>query len=133
MISKDELTPNERTVLQSEAHLCGRSLGFCYLLALGGHLGIHRFYMKRNKSAALQLLLFVLAATAHMAARTSLQEWNNAMLYYGMMAVCVILFGGLTVWVIVDLFLLPGMVKCWNARVERDLMAQIIAMRRSNP
>lgn len=133
MISKDELTPTERVVLQSEAHLCGRSLGFCYLLALGGHLGIHRFYMKRYKSATLQLLLFVLAATAHMAARVSLQSLNNDILYYGMMVVFFFLFGGLTVWVLVDLFLLPGMVKCWNERVERDLMAQIIAMRRSCP
>lgn len=116
-------------MLRSETSLCGKSLTLCYLLVLAGHLGIHRFYMKQYKSASLQLLLFVLAATTYMAARTCLQDLDSEMLYYGLLAVFWIIAGGLSVWIVIDLFLIPGMVKRWNERVERDLKAQIIALR----
>jgi len=62
------------------------------LIFLGG-LGVHRFYLGKVKSGIAMLVMFVLG-------------WFTLLLHIG-----IFLFAIVGVWALVDLFLVPGMVK----------------------
>lgn len=74
-----------------------KEVGITYVLwLLLGTLGVHRFYLGRNGTAAAQLILTVTG-------------WATAILLIGFVPLAVV-----WVWVIVDAFLIPAMVRETN-------------------
>lgn len=132
-LTKNDLSTNELLVLNLEMNKREKSLVLAYLMLLVGHLGVHRFYLKKIATGIVQLCLSVLAFVFYfvfaIAAGIESVESPDSM---GSLVflIPVVLFGlALTVWVIVDACLLPGMVREWNARLENQLIAQIAAAR----
>ncbi|GJM75181.1 hypothetical protein HMSSN036_73970 [Paenibacillus macerans] len=127
-LTKNDLSTNELLVLNLEMNKREKSLVLAYLMLLVGHLGVHRFYLKKIATGIVQLCLSVLAFVFYfvfaIAAGIESVESPDSM---GSLVflIPVVLFGlALTVWVIVDACLLPGMVREWNARLENQLIAQ---------
>ncbi|MDU4695063.1 MULTISPECIES: NINE protein [Paenibacillus] len=133
MLTKSDLTTSELLLLNSEMNKREKSLGLAYLMLLAGHLGVHRFYLKRIASGVVQLCLAILAIGLYIgfaiaAGIESVESPETA--YSLLLLIPVILFGlALTVWVIVDACLLPGIVRNWNAKLEQSLIEQIAALR----
>ena len=48
MLTKQELSLNELMVFSSELRRAEKSAAIAYLMLLGGHLGLHRFYLKKK-------------------------------------------------------------------------------------
>lgn len=80
-----------------------------------GVLGGHRFYLLYYRSACIQLGLFF----AYILLSFVVPILSDAAMI------------GLVVWVLVDLFLIPGMTRARNATIAADIDAQIEEMRRS--
>jgi TM2 domain-containing membrane protein YozV len=114
MLTKHELSLNELMVFSSELRRAEKSAAIAYLMLLGGHLGLHRFYLKRKGTAFVQLFLFISALFFYF------------MLIFSETFMTLILFAlpaiALFIWIVVDLFLLPGMIKEFNGIVERDIL-----------
>ncbi|MFB5269588.1 NINE protein [Paenibacillus enshidis] len=130
-LTREQLTVNEMLILNSAMRDTEKSLALAYLMLIGGHLGVHRFYLKRIATALVQLVLFILAFIFYVGFYVAVEfETGPFMMLSGILLV---LFGGaLTVWVIVDLFLMPRMVREWNQRAEADIMAQLYQLRLTN-
>lgn len=128
---KRDLDVNELLLLQSEMRNHAKSLAIAYLMLLGGHLGVHRFYLKRYGTGAAQLALFLFAGGAYILTvilGAAFEASDEAVLGF------ILLFSGipgliLTVWLTVDLFLMPKMVGEWNRQLEQQLIEQIIRLR----
>lgn len=83
-----------------------KSMLVAYLLALFvGTLGIHRFYLGEKNTAIAQLVMTVVG-------------WLTILIVIG--AIPLIIVG---IWVLVDLFLIPGLVAKQNNRLIADLNA----------
>jgi TM2 domain-containing membrane protein YozV len=82
-----------------------KSTGVAYLLwfFLGG-LGAHRFYLGQTGTAIAQLVLFVLG-------------WLTVIIFIG-----VLLLAAVGIWLIVDAFLIPGMIEQKNMTLVDSLM-----------
>ena len=81
-----------------------RSAGIAYLLwFLLGTLGGHRFYLKRQGSAAILLIITVV----------------SVLLSYVVIGVFGFFFVGL--WLLLDLFLIPGMTRDYNNKLIASL------------
>lgn len=128
-LSRSDLTVNELLILNGALRDHEKSLALGYLMLIGGHLGVHRFYVKKITTGIIQLILFILALISYVVLLISLELVETTESGFAWMLgslVPLLLFGGaLTVWVIVDLFLLPGMIRNWNARVEEDILREI--------
>jgi hypothetical protein len=126
MLNKSELTTNELLILQSEIRNAEKSLGLAYLMLLGGHLGLHRFYLKRFVSGSIQLILFLVATVSYFSF-IFLSEFGASEMTVIILGIALVALPGLTlfVWVIVDLFLLGGMVRDWNTEAERQIIQQL--------
>lgn len=61
MLNKQDLTLDEMMVFSSEMRASEKSTALAYLMLLGGHLGLHRFYLNKKGTGILQLVLFLLA------------------------------------------------------------------------
>lgn len=131
--TKRDLTTNELLVLNSEMNKQEKSLVLAYLMLLAGHLGVHRFYLKRIASGIIQLVLFLVTFVFYFvfAISAGLESESSPDTFYSMIWLIPLLLSGLglTIWVIVDACILPGMVKSWNAEVEQRLVNQLIAGR----
>jgi hypothetical protein len=129
MISKQDLSVNELMVFNSEYRNAEKSAAVAYLMLLGGHLGLHRFYLNRKRSGIVQLLLFILTVIFYGMMRLTFVVGMTETGLSPVFIVTLILFGllalALFVWVITDLFLLQGMIKSHNAAIERDILEQI--------
>ncbi|AZS17667.1 NINE protein [Paenibacillus lutimineralis] len=132
---KQNLTTNELIVLSSEMRKREKSLVFAYLMLLMGHLGIHRLYLKRTVSGIIQLALFLVMFISYILFIVLVgidDTLADSSLYIpGFIAAGIALVGfiALTIWVIVDACLLPGIVRSWNSNLEQTLIAQIVALR----
>ncbi len=118
-------------LLNSELRSKEKSLALSYLMLIGGHLGVHRFYLRRTISAIVQLVLFLVAMVAYFgfAFATEFSEeatWSFLIL---LLATGFPLF----VWVVVDLFLIPRMVSDLNQKAEQDVLQQIEWLRQNPP
>lgn len=133
--SKQTLSTTELLILNSEMSKQEKSLAMAYLMLLAGHLGIHRFYLKKPVSGAIQLALFVVTLISYFmfVIMTGLNatETDSYNLGYSLLFLIPTMLCGLalTVWVIVDACILPGMVKAWNAALEQSLINQIVSFR----
>lgn len=124
MLSRHDLSTKELLLLQSELRSHEKSAGVAYLLLIGGHLGAHRFYLKRTGTAIVQLILFLIAVAMY-AALVIFVETDLDVLT-GLSVIGLILTSlALTIWIIVDLFLISKMVREYNAKVEQELLMQI--------
>lgn len=120
-------------LLQSEMRNHAKSLAIAYLMLLGGHLGAHRFYLKRYGTGILQLILFLVTCVSYFLLVLIVENEQLADNEPLLILAVIFTLGTfliLTVWVIVDLFLVPKMVRAWNDKVEQETIKQIIAMRK---
>ncbi|WP_018750055.1 NINE protein [Paenibacillus sanguinis] len=131
--NKSDLSTTEMMLLNSEMNKREKSLVLAYLMLLAGHLGVHRFYMKRIVSGIIQLCLFVLVLVFYFVFLISfeIESYNSPdTMYYLVWMMGLLVTGlGLTIWVIIDACMLPGMVQSWNQRVEQSLIAEIVSHR----
>ena len=102
---KTTLSDRQIAILNGEMMQRRKSLGLAYLLwfFLGG-LAIHRFYLDDKKNALVLMTLTIGGV---------LTSW----IYIGFLP---LLVAG--VWLIVDAFLMPGMVQRANDRLEQTLV-----------
>lgn len=78
-----------------------KSAGIAYILLIFlGQLGIHRFYLGKTGSAIAQLLLGIIG-------------WATVWIVIGFVPL-----GILWIWMAVDLFLVPGMVREANSQIQ---------------
>ncbi|WP_138495597.1 NINE protein [Paenibacillus pinistramenti] len=129
-VSKQELTTNELLVLSSELRRHEKSLAIAYLMLLGGHLGVHRFYLKRTGTAITQLVLFLGAILLYFGFAVLEVLFPESLIPLIPLCLVFLCGGTLAVWMLVDLFLIPHMVREWNERTEHQLMHQLVALRR---
>lgn len=88
--------PNQPMMVRAQ-----KEVGIAYILWLFlGTLGIHRFYLGHNGSAVAQLVLTVIG-------------WATAILLVGFVFLAVV-----WVWVIIDAFLMPGLVREANGQMR---------------
>lgn len=125
-MNKHNLTLEQLLVLQTEMRHAEKSLGLAYFMLLGGHLGVHRFYLKRYISGTIQLVLFLVAALSYFLsiAFTGVEEnWNAAAIFF--LVVMLLTGGALFIWLIVDLFLMSRMVREWNEAREAEIIRRL--------
>lgn len=127
MYSKNDLDITELLLLNSELRDREKSLAIAYLMLIGGHLGIHRFYLKRYASGTGQIVLTALTVFFYILGLASSVFSEGLSIF--LFLLCVLSAFAIFVWIIVDLFLVPGMVREWNAQLEQQLLHQIITQR----
>lgn len=104
------LTTEQMTLVETRVTNDAKSMGVAYILAifLGG-FGAHRFYLGRTGTAVVQLALFVLG-------------WLTLALVVG-----AFLLVAVGIWLVIDLFLIPGMINsdkiALRERITRELEA----------
>lgn len=128
MMDKRDLTLNELMVFQSEVRAHEKSAAIAYLMLVGGHLGVHRFYLKRTGTAIAQLILFLVATGGYALTVLGSAVESEALMLFSLLLLVIpglVLF----IWIIVDLFLMPRMVREYNEKVEQHIIAQIIQHR----
>lgn len=114
---------DELLILNSELRHSEKSLALAYLMLLGGHLGVHRFYLKRFGTAVAQLALFLVATATYIVGIILIELAALAGVF--ILGITVVNGLALFIWIIVDLFLMPRMVREWNEAVENRLLQQI--------
>ncbi|MFD1887070.1 TM2 domain-containing protein [Paenibacillus wenxiniae] len=115
-------------LLNSEMRPREKSLGLAYLMLIGGHLGVHRFYLKRTATAIVQLVLFLIAALGYIVMLVTTAGFEETEATAGLFVGLILFFvaaAPLFVWVVIDLFLIPGMVRGINAQLEQEIMHQL--------
>lgn len=100
---------NTRAMMQYDARK--KSVAVCYLLALFlGGVGAHRFYAGRIASGIAYVVLFLVGAVL------------------SVVGIGLIAFGILAIWMIVDLFLIPGMIREHNLKLSETIVAESAAV-----
>jgi hypothetical protein len=130
-MNKADLSLEQLILLQSEMRNAEKSLALAYFMLIGGHLGLHRFYLRRFASGAIQLVLFLLAVVAYYGSAVLYGFRDDVWTIEATAALIVSVASGaaLFVWVIVDMCLLPGMVKAWNADKEKEIMQALTRLK----
>ncbi|WP_322907288.1 TM2 domain-containing protein [Paenibacillus campi] len=121
-------------LLNSEMRPREKSLGLAYLMLIGGHLGVHRFYLKRKATAIVQLVLFLIAALGYVVMVLGSGFSEHEPTSAAIVGLVIFAIAGLPlfIWIVVDLFLIPSMVRSINAQLEHEIMQQLEWLR-SNP
>jgi TM2 domain-containing membrane protein YozV len=87
----------------------GKSIVVAYLLLIFfGGFGAHRFYLGRTGSAVAQLILFILG-------------WLTFVFVVGIALLLVV-----GIWVIVDIFLVPGIVQAQKETMRQRLTQEML-------
>lgn len=119
-------------LLNSEMRPREKSLALAYLMLIGGHLGVHRFYLRRTATAIVQLILFVVAIIGYviLGVGSEMDEYGSA----PWIGLIIMLIGGLPlfIWILVDLFMIPRMVRQLNTQTEQEILQQLERIR-NNP
>lgn len=98
------LSTQQQMLIEQRVTNEAKSTGAAYLIWLFlGMLGGHRFYLGRTGSAVTQLLMFIIG-------------WVTAIIGVGLF-----ILGILGLWVLVDAFLIPGMIQSHKDKVRQDL------------
>ncbi|MCH8685280.1 TM2 domain-containing protein [Pedomonas mirosovicensis] len=83
-----------------------KSIGVAYLLWFFiGTFGAHRFYMGRTGTAIAQLVLAILGLIT---------------IFFG---VGIFILGAVGIWVLVDAFLIPGIIRAYNTELAQKVIA----------
>lgn len=94
------LTTQDKMLIEQRVTNDAKSAGIAYALwFFTGYLGGHRFYLGKTGTAVAQLILFILGIL-------------TSLLFVGF-----ILLAAVGIWVLVDAFLIPGMI-----RSDKDLL-----------
>lgn len=105
------LTTEQQMLVEQRLNNEKKSVGVGYLLWLvGGGLGIHRFYLGRSGSGAFMLVLTILGFLLLFA-----------------MGLGLLLLIPVMIWLLVDAFLIPGMVE-HDAKVKRMAISSEISL-----
>ena len=108
----EQLTNEEKLVVNSELQKQGKSFGVAIALALFlGTLGIHRFYLGKAGSGIAQLSLTIFG-------------YLTAFILIGFVAL-----GIVGIWVVIDWFLVSKMVNEYNKSLENELATNTIKNR----
>lgn len=106
---KVALTTQDRMLIEQRVTNEAKSAGVAYLLwFFTGGLGGHRFYLGRTGTAVTQLILFVFG-------------WLTLMFILGGFLLLV-----LGIWVLVDAFLIPGMIQKHKDTVRDKLTSDAL-------
>lgn len=128
MKTKADLTMEQLFLLRSELGHMEKSVVLAYVMLLGGHLGAHRFYMRRFASGIVQLALFLVALISYYIFAIVLaineDEWTAGA--GASIAIAGIAGFALLVWIIVDACTLHRWVKAHNDEKEAEIVAQIL-------
>ncbi|MER9628452.1 TM2 domain-containing protein [Mesorhizobium sp. M0296] len=105
------LTTQQQILIEQRVTNEAKSTGAAYLIwfLLGG-LGVHRFYLGRTGSGIAQLMLFIFG-------------WITLPIFVG-----AFLLITLAIWVLIDAFLIPGMVQSHKEEVRRGLTSSALIM-----
>lgn len=108
----NQLSNQEKILVNSEVSNNQKGVGVAYLLWFFlGSIGVHRMYLGRKGSGITILLL-------------NLIGWLTIALFVG--AIFFIIVG---VWVLIDAFLIPGIVRNENENLKEEYSKRIIAGR----
>ncbi|WP_066195242.1 MULTISPECIES: TM2 domain-containing protein [Gracilibacillus] len=103
------LSTQDKLYVNSEVQKRGKNIAVAYLLLIFlGTLGIHRFYLGKTGSGITQLVLTVLG-------------WITAFILIGFL-----LIGVVGLWVIIDLFLVPGIIREDHERIEQEVTNDLL-------
>ncbi len=103
------LSTQEQILVEQRVTNEAKSNGVAYLLwFFFGSVGAHRFYLRRTGTAIVQLLLFIFG-------------WLTLVAIVG-----AFLLIPLGIWVLVDAFLIPGMVQAHKSEVRRRLGNELL-------
>lgn len=103
------MSTQEKILIEQRIANDGKSILVAYLLlAFFGGFGAHRFYLGRTGSAAAQLILFILG-------------WATLVFIVG--AALLIAVG---IWVIIDIFLIPGIVQAQRDTMRQQLTQELL-------
>jgi TM2 domain-containing membrane protein YozV len=106
------LHTQERILIEQRVANDAKSPVLAYLLLIFvGGLGIHRFYLGRTGTGIAQLLLFVIG-------------WLTIAVVLGFVLLAV-----LGIWLIVDLFLIPGIVQAQKEATRQRLTQELLLSR----
>jgi hypothetical protein len=124
-MNKSDLTLEQLIILQSELKHAEKSLALAYFMLIGGHLGVHRFYLKRPVSGSLQLVLFIIATLFYylFAIATAINEESTVPYFF--LGLCLVSAVTLFIWIIVDMCIIPRYVREWNLEQERQLIERL--------
>lgn len=105
-MAKQDLTTQELQVLSSEMENRKKSTGTAWLLLLFlGGFGAHRFYLGHTGIGIAMVITWVLS-------------WFLLLIPIG-------------IWVLVELFLLSGLIREENQRAEKEIIDKILLMRKA--
>lgn len=134
-MTKNDLTANELMMLQSELNHNEKSVALAYIMLLGGHLGVHRFYLKRFVSGSIQLGLFLCAFISYIVLVVMNTDEINVLVeteFTWLPIVFMLLFGlPLFIWIVIDACKLGRYVKEWNQVIEQRIITEIIGYRKN--
>lgn len=129
-MNKSDLSLNELMVLNSELRHHEKSAAVAYLLLLGGHLGAHRFYLKKTGTAITQLILFLIAMAAYFGLGFVMEyPYSTEVAIAAMVVLLAVPALILLIWIIVDLFLMSRLVREYNQSIEAELLKQLTDFR----
>ena len=101
------LTTQDRMLIEQRVTNDAKSAGVAYLLWIfTGGLGGHRFYLGKTGTAIFQLVLFVLG-------------WATAVVGVGLVLLAI-----LAIWVLIDAFLIPGMIQSHKDAIRNRLTSE---------
>lgn len=108
----NQLSNEEKMLVNSEVANNKKSVGVSYLLWFFlSSLGIHRMYLGRKGSGVMMLVLSILG-------------WITLAFFIGWIFLIIV-----GVWVLVDAFLLPGIVKKANDDLTEEYAQKILAVK----
>ncbi len=119
-LAEQELTWQQQRMLSDAVSSSERKLWKAYLIAifLGG-FGVHRFYLGRKWTAILMLVMnFVASIMIH---EGTTQPENVPAEIAGSAILLALLL-----WIMIDLFLIPGMARKFNAGLEPELKKKLL-------
>jgi hypothetical protein len=127
MKNKADLSLEQLLLLQSEMRHVGKSLALAYFMLIGGHLGVHRFYLRRMISGSIQLGLFLVAVIAYYAFSIVCTFQDGSWSALSMILLVLTITAGLSlfVWIVVDMCLMPRMVREWNESREEEILQRL--------
>ena len=110
--TRAEQLKTERRQLETEREQTlapQKSIGVAYvLLIIFGGMGLHRFYLERIGSGVVQFIMWVAVIVS---IYSIVQDASNGQVSPGWSALLSIAGLPLGIWVLVDLFLIPGMAR----------------------
>jgi hypothetical protein len=132
-MTKNDLTANELMLLQSELNQNEKSSALAYLMLLGGHLGVHRFYLKRFVTGSIQLGLFFCALISYIVLLViNSKDVKELTDFTWFPLVFMLLFGlSLFIWIVIDACNLGRYVKEWNQVIEQKTIEEILSYRKN--